>query len=276
MATWAIGDVQGCYASLRSLLDRIEFNGDRDRLVFVGDLVNRGARSLEVLRFVRDLWPAVATSVLGNHDLHLLAIVYGGHAAKRQDTIHDVLEAPDCVELCEWLRQLPILIESNGHVISHAGVPHVWDLDTARACARRLERALAGPKFRKFFRKMYGNQPRCWSAELRGMDRRRAITNYFTRMRFVARDGTLDFAFKGAGPQGPSGFEAWFAFPTQIREPQVFGHWASLGGHTGHPGIHAIDTACVWGGTLTAYRLDVSVGDHVRIAVPCEPSDQAW
>ena len=272
MATWAIGDVQGCYHSLLTLLDRIEFHRERDRLVFVGDLINRGTQSLKTLRFVRDLGDRAVT-VLGNHDLHLLAIVYGGHSPKNSDTFHDVLEAPDLGELCDWLRKFPLLCEAHGSLIVHAGVPHIWDLETARSCAREVESKISGTKFTKYFEKMYGNRPAKWSDKLTGMPRLRAITNYLTRMRYIARDGTLELTYKGISLNGPPGYHPWFEYRSRINNDQVFGHWAALGGTTKHPTIHAVDTGCVWGGTMTALRIDGPRERRVRMSVPPECSD---
>lgn len=275
MATWAIGDIQGCYDSLQKLLETIAFHPKRDRLIFVGDLINRGAKSLETLRFVRDLGKRAVT-VLGNHDLHLLAIAYGGHNLKNSDTFQDVLDAPDRDELCEWLRELPLMHEAHGFLIVHAGIPHIWDLQTARSNARKVENAIAGRKFAKYFKKMYGNQPARWSDDLTGMARLRTITNYFTRMRFIALDGTLELTYKGTSLYGPPGYSPWFAYRSQIKNPQVFGHWASLEGCTNQKNFHALDTGCVWGRSLTAYRIDGPLEQHRRVSVQSEHSDLLW
>ena len=256
MATYAIGDVQGCYEPLRYLLEDLKFDALTDELWFVGDLINRGPQSLETLRFVKSLGDGAKT-VLGNHDLHLLAVFYGGHEAKNGDTFHDVLSANDCEELAHWLRQLPLLHEDAGWVMTHAGVPHIWDLADARKNAREVEISIGNQDFVAFFEKMYGNEPPVWAEGLDGLDRLRIITNYFTRMRLIADDGTLDFGNKGAvNDDVPVGFRPWFEYPARFDTPVVFGHWASLDGETNSSQMHGIDTGCVWGRTLTALRID--------------------
>lgn len=259
MATYAIGDIQGCYDELRRLLDQIGFDRSVDHLWFVGDLINRGPQNLETLRFVRSLGHNAVT-VLGNHDLHFLAVVFGGHSPTASDTFDDVIDAGDCEELCHWLRSLPLLHENRTYVMTHAGIPHVWDLPTARSCASEIESTLRGPSYVSFFEQMYGNHPNVWTEALEGMDRTRLITNYFTRMRLIREDGALEFSHKGQLEDAPREYNAWFHYTTQIPKRQIFGHWASLEGETGVDGIDAIDTGAVWGRSLTALRLD----DHVR------------
>ncbi|MEZ5558708.1 MAG: symmetrical bis(5'-nucleosyl)-tetraphosphatase [Pseudomonadales bacterium] len=259
MATWAIGDVQGCRAEFEALLGRIGFDAARDRLWLVGDLVNRGPDSLGVLRLVRGLGDA-AVSVLGNHDLHLLAIYYGGHSINRGDTFGDVLAADDLDELAQWLCTWPLMVRDDrlGYAMSHAGIPHLWTLDDAEARAREVEQVIRGSGRRDYFAAMYGNAPPCWRDDLVGMARWRAITNYFTRMRLVDAAGCLDFSHKGALSEAPPGLVPWYepraATPLGLR--LVFGHWAALEGHTGQPEIIALDTGCVWGRSLTALCLD--------------------
>lgn len=256
MATYVIGDVQGCFDELRSLLDAIPFKSDRDRLWFVGDLINRGPKSLETLRFVRELGDQ-ADTVLGNHDLHLLAIYYGGHRMLKADTFEDVLGARDCETLTDWLRHLPLLVETSEDVMTHAGIPHVWNLGTTRRLAVEVEQAIRGSAYVNFFERMYGNEPASWHDTVTGMDRLRVITNYLTRMRFVRADGTMEFKHNGPAREAPEGFRPWFEYDTQVDKELTiyFGHWASLDGRTGMKSILATDSGCVWGRGLTAIRL---------------------
>ncbi len=259
MADYAIGDVQGCYESLQRLLDLIDFNDRRDRLWFVGDLVNRGPQSLAVLRFIRSL-PIAAKITLGNHDLHLLGSLFGHLPWKgHDDTIEQVLTAPDAEELGHWLRAQSLLCYSSelNVVMCHAGVAPIWDLAQAMSLAHELEAVLVGEEYVDFFSHMYGNQPNIWSDKLTGMDRLRVITNYFTRMRFCDAEGGLLLDVKGTLKDTPASYYPWFDVPNRKEIPVeiVFGHWAALGGQTPHPHIHALDTGCYWGGELTALRL---------------------
>ena len=267
MATYIVGDLQGCLTSLQALLAHVGFAKD-DRLWCVGDLVNRGPASLATLRFCRDLG-ARFTTTLGNHDLHFLAMVYGGHPHLPGDTLQALLDAPDCTELAEWLRHQPLLVEAQDHLLVHAGVPHIWDLATTRKNARLVEAAIRGAEHKAFFRKMYGNEPARWAEALTGMERLRAIVNYFTRMRLVDAGGGMEFAHKGGLEQTPTGYKPWFAHPSQLSGTIVFGHWAALNGvapHSCHPRTraHGLDTGCVWGRALTAMRLE----DGSRFSVP--------
>ncbi len=259
MATYAVGDVQGCYDELSELLEHVRFDPARDRLWLVGDLVNRGPKSLAVLRFVRSLGDA-ALCVLGNHDLHLLAIRYGGHPVRRSDTFADVLAAEDCDELCDWLRHLPMLVRDDalGYVMTHAGIPHIWDLDQAEGYARELEAVLRSDGHPVYFTGLYGNRPDIWEDSLQGLDRWRAVTNYLTRMRLVSEEGRLEFAHKGAVADAPPGWFPWYEL--RARRPLgvriVFGHWAAIEGVTNQPDVIALDTGCVWGRRLTALCLE--------------------
>jgi len=259
MATYAIGDIQGCYAEFAELLERLAFDPSVDRLWLVGDLVNRGPGSLAVMRLVRALGDA-AVSVLGNHDLHLLAIRYGGHPVKAGDTFGDLLQAEDAEELCQWLRRLPLLVddETLGYVMTHAGIPHIWDLDAARRHAREVEAVLRGDDSADFFATMYGNRPDRWDEDLRGMDRWRVITNYFTRMRLVDEGGRMDFSHKGGVASVPPGWHPWYQLRARNPLPVkiVFGHWAAIDGVTNESGSVALDTGCAWGRTLTALCLE--------------------
>lgn len=258
MATFAVGDVQGCHEELKRLLERIGFDGREDTLWFTGDLVNRGPGSLEVLRFVKGLGRR-ALCVLGNHDLHLLAVAAGTARLRKDDTLDAVLAAPDRDEILDWLRRLPLLHhDANlGYTLVHAGLPPQWDLALAQTCAHELEAALRGDRHPEFFRQMYGNEPGRWSADLAGMDRLRFIVNCFTRLRYCDGEGKLDLKAKGAPGSQAQGLMPWFEVPgRRSAELHVlFGHWSTLG-EIRDRNVHALDTGCVWGGRLTALRLD--------------------
>jgi bis(5'-nucleosyl)-tetraphosphatase (symmetrical) len=270
MAVYAIGDLQGCLDPLKRLLDRIAFDPAGDQLWFCGDLVNRGPASLETLRFVRNLGDA-AVCVLGNHDLHLLAIAWDDHRApKKRDTLEDVLTAPDSGELLEWLRRRPLLHHDpqREFTMVHAGLPPQWDLETAQAAATELETVLGGNRFVDFLRSMYGNLPDRWHEGLAGADRLRYIVNAFTRMRYIRQDGSLDLDNNGPTHRAPPDLVPWFRFPGRRSEGLrvVFGHWSTLGEMT-HDEVFSLDTGCVWGGRLTALRLD----DLAHTCVECGP-----
>ncbi|MYD44173.1 MAG: symmetrical bis(5'-nucleosyl)-tetraphosphatase [Gammaproteobacteria bacterium] len=253
--TYAIGDVQGCYEPLRELLAGIPYDASVDRLWFVGDLVNRGPQNLETLSFVKALGPR-ATTVLGNHDLHMLAIVFGGKSLQHGDTFQDVLESARCEELAHWLRSLPLLSQHEAWVMVHAGIPHIWTVPQAFAYAQEVEDVIAGPRYVDYFERMYGKYPAVWDDSLEGMDRWRIITNYLTRMRFIAADGQLEFAHKTTLDTAPPGFKGWFEYTLPRAETIVFGHWAALEGEVPNAGYVATDTGCVWGRGLTAARLE--------------------
>jgi bis(5'-nucleosyl)-tetraphosphatase (symmetrical) len=276
VARYAIGDVQGCCDELKALLHRCQFSADRDQLWFVGDLVNRGPKSLETLRFVRSLG-ANATVVLGNHDLHLLALALGSKRKPREgDTLDDILGAPDRDQLLEWLsgRPLAVFDEPRGDFLVHAGLVPEWTPRVAAKLAREVEAVLRNDA-RTLFDAMYGNKPDRWSESLRGMDRLRFVINVFTRMRFCQRDGTIDLKLKGAPGEQPEGYLPWFDIPQrQSRGVRVIcGHWSTLG-LVRRPGLLALDTGCVWGGSLTAVDLDV---EREPVQLPCnghqEPGD---
>lgn len=275
MAVYAIGDIQGCFDPLRSLLERIDFQPQRDRLWFTGDLVNRGPQSLEVLRFIHSLGER-ARVVLGNHDLHLLAVWAGPGEIKRDDNLRPVLAAHDSDELMQWLRQQPLLYEERGlpYVLVHAGVSPAWTLDEARLHARELEAALRGPDLSNFFRHIYGNRPAIWHNGLGGWERLRYITNAFTRMRYCDAEGQLLFDYKGAPENAPPGYYPWFTTPNRRVQSQevtvICGHWSTLGLRR-ETGLLAIDTGCLWGGQLTAARLD---GEPQLISLPCQARAQ--
>ncbi|BAN68332.1 symmetrical bis(5'-nucleosyl)-tetraphosphatase [endosymbiont of unidentified scaly snail isolate Monju] len=259
MAVYAVGDVQGCYDALRAALDGVSFDPARDRLWFVGDLVNRGPQSLEVLRFVHGLGKA-ATVVLGNHDLHLLALAAGHGLPGDKDHLDEVLAAPDRDELIDWLRHCPLLHHEPAldFTLLHAGLPPQWTLTEATAHAQEVESVLRSDDHPAFFAHMYGNQPDRWSEELAGMDRLRFITNCFTRLRFVTPDGRLLLKEKGppGSAQDPQALP-WFDHPGRASRGEriVCGHWSTLGYMARH-NVWAIDTGCLWGGRLTLLRID--------------------
>ena len=245
----------------------MEFDKKRDRLWMVGDLINRGPDSLRVLNLVRSLGKR-AVIVLGNHELHFLAIHYGGYSANRTDTFDDLLSSPARAEIAEWLCQQPLLVRSNklGYVMTHAGIPHIWDIDVAEALAGEVEKAIRGKRRKRYFESMYGNVPDVWDPKLAGMDRLRCITNYFTRMRLVDKAGRLDFSFKGGLADAPKPWLPWYELRNRKPLPVklVFGHWAALQGHTGLKDVIALDTGCVWGRKLSALCLDTGETYSVR------------
>jgi bis(5'-nucleosyl)-tetraphosphatase (symmetrical) len=267
LATYAIGDIQGCYQELRELIDKLVFNPQKDTLWLLGDLINRGPENLAVVRYVMSLGSAACT-VLGNHDLHFLAIALGGHRLNKSDTLTDILDAPDVDDIVEWYCQQPLLVkdEKLGFVMAHAGVPHLWSLDQAAELAAEVEMVIRGEGRTQYFRDMYGNEPARWSKRLTGMDRLRSITNYLTRMRLMKLDGTLDFAHKGALSDAPDDCVPWYQLRAEhpFELTTLFGHWAALEGETGCEGVLALDTGCVWGRDLTAYCLET--GDYTRVA----------
>lgn len=268
MADYAIGDLQGCYEPFMRLLDKLQFNERQDRLYFVGDLVNRGPDSLAVLRFIKSL-PVKPGITLGNHDLHLLALMFGNAPWRgHDDTLSEVLSADDAEELGHWLRNQSILIHEpvSEVLICHAGIYPGWDLSQAKQAAKELETVLQGEAFEVYLEQMYNNEPSLWSEDLKGIERLRFITNSFTRMRYCHADGRLNLDYKGKPEQRPAGLYPWFAWPGRqpLAADLVFGHWASLEGKCSLPRIHAIDTGCLWGGELTALCL----ATKTRYAVP--------
>lgn len=260
MAVYAIGDIQGCDEEFSQLLTRLSFSASRDTLWLVGDLVNRGPRSLEVLRRVMALGSSAIT-VLGNHDLHLLALALSpAEPLKSKDTLQEILAAPDRDELLDWLRHRPMLHHdaSLGYTMIHAGLPPQWDLEQARACARELEETLRDEhSCRELFAHMYGDKPDRWSDDLRGHERLRFITNCLTRLRFCSADGRLDLKFKGEVKNAPDHLLPWFQAPgRRSRDIRIVcGHWSALGYYDAD-GVLSIDTGCVWGAQLCAVPLD--------------------
>jgi len=258
MATYAVGDIQGCHNELQRLLEQIYFDPNHDRLWLVGDLVNRGPDSLKVLRFVKGLGNS-ATTVLGNHDLHTLAVANGHLQYHRNDNIDDILHAEDRDELTHWLRHLPLLhhdAELNFTMI-HAGLPPQWDLATAQACAREVETILQSDKHVEFLDRMYGNEPDIWNENLSGWERLRFITNCFSRLRYCDDHGKLALEEKGKPGTQAEGLQPWFEVSNRktAQTRIVFGHWSTLGVVTTE-NIYPIDTGCLWGDKLTALRLD--------------------
>jgi bis(5'-nucleosyl)-tetraphosphatase (symmetrical) len=270
MALYAIGDIQGCDTELGALLEAIGFSVERDRLWFVGDIVNRGPESLQALRRIRAMGDA-ATVVLGNHDLHLLAVACGASQVRSGDTLDEILAAPDRKVLLDWLLHRPLLHEDRALNLSlvHAGLAPQWDMSTARACAREVERALKEDPAR-LFQMMYGDEPSRWDDALAGAERRRFIVNCFTRLRYVDADGRLALRAKGA-PNRPQTKQLipWFEAPgARWRGPRVvFGHWSTLG-FLNTSTVVNLDTGCVWGGSLTALRLDGTGAEPVQVACP--------
>ena len=250
-----IGDVQGCMGSLCALRARLDPNA---RLLFLGDLVNRGPASLATLRFVRDLGDR-AIALLGNHDLHLLAVAAGIRPLHRDDTLQDILDAPDRDELLDWLRARPLAHEEGGALFVHAGVLPPWTLAKTLSLAREVEASLRTSDHRTFLAQMYGNAPARWDDALTGADRLRCVINALTRLRFVSADGTMDFKIKDGTAAAPPGFAPWFDHPERATHPArggvpvVFGHWSTLG-LLDRPDVVCLDTGCVWGGQLTAMR----------------------
>ena len=263
-----IGDVQGCAQALRRLLAEIDFSPSRDRIVLLGDLVNRGPDSLAVLQMLAPLQGA-ATCLLGNHDLHLLAVAHGVRPVHKGDTLADILNAPDREAWIAWVREQPLAHVEAGWLCVHAGVVPQWSTAQTLALAAEVQALLRGPDLGAFLRVMYGNQPDRWRDDLTGDDRMRFAINTFTRLRFCTADGRLDFKTKGGAGAAPPCYHPWFDAPGRqtAGQPMAFGHWSTLG-LLNRPDLLGIDTGCVWGGTLTAVRVDG--GRREVVQVPCE------
>ena len=268
MSRHAIGDIQGCCDELRALLTRVGFSADRDRLWFVGDLVNRGPRSLEVLRYVRALADN-AIVVLGNHDLHLLAIAYGGRPARRSDTLEEILRAPDRDPLLEWLATRPLAHFEAGDLLVHAGLVPQWTVETTLGLAREVESTLRNDP-RALLQHMYGDEPDHWSVELTGMDRLRFAINVLTRIRVCTNEGRINLRIKGKPPAADSPWRPWFDVESRrTRDARViFGHWSALGLIL-RQDVIGLDSGCVWGGALTAIDLDGNPAAGAPVCVPC-------
>lgn len=268
MAIYLIGDVQGCDEALGRLLHTLDFSASRDTLYLLGDLVNRGPASLAVLRRLRALQGS-ARCVLGNHDLHALAVAAGVRGASRMDTLAPLLQAPDRPALLDWLGQQALALSAHGVLMVHAGVLPAWSAADTLRLAAEVHDVLRGPQGRDFLAQMYGNTPARWDEALQGMDRWRVIVNALTRLRFCSADGTMEFETKEGAQAAPAGYMPWFDVPGRRTAGDVlaFGHWSTLG-WLGRSDVLALDSGCVWGGCLTALRL-ASDGAHERIVVRC-------
>ena len=261
---YVIGDVQGCFEALKLLLKEIQFDPDQDFIWFAGDLVARGENSVGALRFIKKLVDrGVAATVLGNHDLTLLAGARGLKKIKAQDNTLDVIDAIDSDELIDWLRKQPLCLFPNANtILTHAGIPHIWDAEQTAAMTKEVEAVIGHEDFEvvdAFLKEMYGAEPTVWSDDLTGHARLRCITNYLTRMRLANLQGGLEFCFKDAlDDPMPEGFKPWFEYPSLAAQTHqiVFGHWAALQGKRVADNIQNVDGGCVWGNQLMAYRLE--------------------
>lgn len=269
MATYAIGDIQGCFHSFQNLLKKIGFRPESDRLWLVGDIINRGAASLEMLRWVYEHQEALVM-VLGNHDLHTLAVAEGYVPQHMSDTLQPLLNAADADRLLNWLRHQPLVHQAQGFLMVHAGLLPHWSAEDALRLAAEVESALRGAGYRDYLARMYGNQPLQWRESLQGMDRLRLITNVMTRMRTCTPAGEMNLKFSGTVSNIPAGYLPWFDVPDRKSADTtiIFGHWSALGLQQ-RPNLYALDTGCLWGGRLTAMRLE----DLVIYQVPCAAED---
>ena len=263
---WLVGDIQGCDAALQRLLAEIGFSPSRDRLWSLGDVVNRGPESLACLRRLRDL---DAGLVLGNHDLHLLAVAAGTRPVGRGDSLDELLAAPDCDELLGWLRGQALVREVQGWLLVHAGLLPAWSTADALQLGQEVQTLLAGPDWAAFLPQMYGNEPDAWTESLQGPARWRCLINAFTRLRFVDDQGRMDFKTKEGAGAAPTGYLPWFEIPGRHSAGQAiaFGHWSTLG-LINRPDLLALDTGCVWGGCLSAARVDG--GRREIVQLKCE------
>ncbi len=270
MATYAIGDIQGCDYAFQALLKRLNFNAKTDTLWLVGDIVNRGAGSLAVLRWCYQHRDSIRM-VLGNHDLHAITVAHGIRKLNRSDTLQPIFDAEDGDTLLTWLRHQPLMIANDDYAMVHAGLLPQWTIDEALSYAKEVEAALQRDDYVTFLTNMYGNTPNRWHEDLTGYERLRVITNVMTRMRVCAPDGTLDFDFKGELLDVPDGLVPWFDLPIQSarKEMIVFGHWSALGLQQ-REHVYALDTGCLWGGKLTAVCLETKQ----IIQVPASEKDQ--
>lgn len=277
MAIYAIGDIQGCYDELLQLLNKINFNEDRDRLWFTGDLVNRGPKSLQTLRKLRSLG-ANAITVLGNHDLHLLATAFHHGKPGKKDTLDEILSASDRDALLDWLRSRPLIHVDDDLQLTmvHAGLHPQWSIDRAQRLAAEVESVLRSDKHTQFYRHMYGDKPNSWSEDLRSWPRLRFITNIFTRLRYCKADGKTNMAEKNAPGTQKAGLHPWFEIEHRRsrKDPIIFGHWSTLAlvDDMSFNNVYPLDTGCLWGGRLTALRIDER--PYNRISVPCPESQK--
>ena len=263
MATYAIGDIQGCYHAFQALLARIEFNPSHDELWLVGDLINRGSGSLEVLRWCYQHQNNLKV-VLGNHDLHALVVAAGFVSPKKGDTLSALLAAEDCKVLLDWLRHQHLAYSNNQYLMVHAGLLPQWTAEQALRYAEEVELALQAPDYLRFLAHMYGNQPSSWRDDLTGLDRLRVITNAMTRLRVCTPQGDMQFSFKGELQDVPSGYMPWFDVPNRASQNAqvIFGHWSALGLQQ-RDNVDALDTGCLWGGQLTAMNLETKAVTQV-------------
>ena len=273
MAIYWVGDIQGCDAPLGQFMEQVDFSASRDRLYVLGDLVNRGPASLQVLRRLSKLQNSVQC-VLGNHDMHLLALNAGAKKPGKTDTLNDVLAASDKEALLQWLRHQSLAIFQEEVLMVHAGVLPQWTLADTLGLANELQDILRGPDAHDFFMHMYGNEPAQWHDELNGMDRWRCALNAFTRLRFCSPSGQMEFETKEGAAKAPAGFLPWFEIPhRQTAQLTIaFGHWSTLGA-VKRSDVWALDTGCVWGGCLTGLQRDTPSNMPVRIEIQC-PSYQ--
>lgn len=255
MATYIIGDVHGCLTTLHRLLESFAYDAGRDRVLLTGDLVNGGPDSAGVVRWAKKNG---AAAVLGNHDLHLLAVAAGARAPRKNDTLHELLGADDSDELLDWLRSRPLIIHEKDLLLVHAGLLPSWDIAMALRLAAEVELQLRGGSQIDFWREMYGDQPRRWHDQLQGMDRLRVVINAMTRMRTLTRDHEIDLEFTGPAADAPANLNPWFSIPGNWSGPRLFfGHWAALGYYSDEK-VVGLDSGCAWGGSLTAWRLEDS------------------
>jgi len=266
VAIYAIGDIQGCFNQLQKLLEKIEFNPAIDQLWFAGDLVNRGPDSLKTLRYIKSLGDS-AICVLGNHDLHLLAISKKKQKPKVDDSLQKILNASDCDELLDWLRHLSLIHRTNNFCLIHAGLPPQWNIEQATLAAREVEEILVSDDYELLLNEMYGDFPNQWAESLKGWNRIRFIINCFTRMRYCDIQGKLDLSCKAAPGDQPKHLFPWFTIKDRKSHSTsiIFGHWSALGFYTGN-NCYCLDTGCIWGGQLTALRID---GDVYRTSINC-------
>ena len=265
---YLVGDLQGCCDPFERLLQTVDFSPSRDHVYVLGDLVNRGPDSLGVLRRLRALDNA-ATCLLGNHDLHLLAVAHGVRKPHRSDTLDEILNAPDRDDWLSWIRQRRLAVHEHGWLMVHAGVVPQWDAAQTVALAAEVEAMLAGPDVGEFLTRMYGNEPDKWDDGLQGVPRWRCVVNSLTRLRFCSADGTMEFATKEGVGGAPEGYMPWFEVPGRrtANTPVAFGHWSTLG-LINRDDLMALDTGCIWGGQLTAVRVDGATRELIQIECP--------
>ena len=276
MSMYLIGDLQGCDAALGQLLEKIDFSPSTDTLYFLGDLVNRGPDSLAVLRRLSALGDA-AQCLLGNHDLHALAVWQGVRKQGKGDTLDELLNALDCDALMHWLRRRPMAMAAHGWLMVHAGVLPQWTATQTLMLASELEQQLRSPDFKSFLSQLFANHPSQWHDDLRGIDRLRVAVNALTRLRFCTAAGQMEFSIKGGQADAPAGYARWFEVPGRatLSQPIAFGHWSTLNaGQNMHHNTLALDTGCVWGGCLTAARLGAAAGEFELIQLKCDQAQK--